>query len=118
MTQECFEEIFSLTPGFSRVRGAREEKNRLIGFSWVRPWFTALKRVVVDMRHLQKCRKIVGQASSLSSFLGKTHHSDRQDACPTKFCKGPHISSAGQPINFPPDRESLSARLTIASRLS
>jgi hypothetical protein len=46
---DCFVENFSLTPGFSRVRRAREAKNRLNGFPLARSWFTALKRGVNEM---------------------------------------------------------------------
>jgi hypothetical protein len=49
MNTRCFVENFSLTPGFSRVRKVREEKNRLNGFSLARSWFTALKRGVNEM---------------------------------------------------------------------
>jgi hypothetical protein len=45
----CPVENFLLTPGFSRVRRVREEKNRLNGFSLVHSWFTALIRGVNEM---------------------------------------------------------------------
>jgi hypothetical protein len=40
-----------------------------------------------EERPLQKCQTVVGQASSLSSLLGKPYQHDRQDACPTTFAE-------------------------------